>query len=231
MENQKSPAQNDSNADAHAQNSGVPVKPKLRGYSHLMASSAALVAATFLFLRASGFESKMASLIYGLSLVFLYTMSGVYHVPNWQPKVRLWLRRIDHSAIFLLIAGTFTPICIIALGPSSGSKLLWIVWIVALIGIIKSFVWINAPKWLVSLLCAGMGWISIPYMGELLEKLGTGKFVWLLSGGIVYLIGGLAYAIKRPNFYPRVFGYHEFFHAMVIAGSFCHFIVVYQLVL
>ena len=210
-----------------------PPKPKMRGVFHAAAAVGSLIAGIFLLLKAPESadheHATFAIFVYLISLVGLFVTSAIYHIPHWKPRARRWLRRMDHSAIFFLIAGTFTPIAYLALPPESSRQLLWLIWAIAAVGIVKSLVWIDAPKWLVATLCLGMGWIAAPYVGALAPALGVSGLTLLGVGGLVYTLGAVAYALKRPDPAPRWFGYHEIFHVLVIIGAGCHYAAIYGL--
>ncbi len=205
----------------------------MRGIFHAVAAVGALIAGIILFVKTPGSTDRehagAAIVVYLISLIGLFAISATYHIPHWQPRARRWLRRLDHSAIFFLIAGTFTPIAYLALPSESARPLLWLIWAVAGIGVVKSLFWIDAPKWLVATLCLGMGWIAAPYVGALAPALGTSGLTLLAIGGIGYTLGAVAYALKRPNPLPRWFGYHEIFHVLVVIGAGCHYAAIYGL--
>ena len=152
-------------------------------------------------------------------------MSAIYHRPTWSERVRRVLRRVDHSAIFLLIAGTYTPFAFL-LENRAGWVMLGVVWAGALFGIVLSIAWVGAPKVLVAAVCVLLGWAALPILPALKAALGTGAVVLLAAGGIVYSLGAVVYALRRPDPFPQVFGYHEVFHALVIIAAGCHFAVV-----
>lgn len=171
--------------------------------------------------------------IYAVSLILLYAASTTYHTFNLSPKMNTILKKIDHMMIFVLIAGSYTPICLLVLGGQTGWMLFCLVWAIALTGIcIKAF-WVYCPKWVSSILYIGMGWTCVLVFGQILDALPKAGFGWLLAGGIVYTVGGVIYALKLPIFNSRhkYFGSHEIFHVFVMIGSACHFIVMYQFVL
>lgn len=172
----------------------------------------------------------MATVVYSLGLVILFGVSALYHRPQWKPEARAWMRRLDHAAIFVMIAGTGTPICLLALTGESGIKLLTIFWMAAALGVIQSLFWVNAPKWLSAILYIAMGWLAFPYLSEMKAALGLGSVILLLVGGVTYTVGALVYAFKWPNPWPRVFGYHEIFHVIVIVAAVLHFLVIMPLV-
>jgi len=202
-----------------------PSKPLLRGVLHEVAAFVAAVAGAILVFRASGARARAGALVYGISLVSLFAVSAIYHRPDWSEKVRAVWRRLDHSAIFLLIAGTYTPFSFL-LGSRIGWIFLGIVWAGALLGIAMSVAWVRAPKTLVAAVCVLLGWAALPLLPALKASLGTSAVVLLATGGVVYSLGAAVYALRRPDPFPRVFGYHEIFHALVIAGAGCHFAVV-----
>jgi hemolysin III len=190
-----------------------------------VAAFVAAVAGAILVFRASGARARAGALVYGISLVSLFAVSAIYHRPDWSEKVRAVWRRLDHSAIFLLIAGTYTPFSFL-LGSRIGWIFLGIVWAGALLGIAMSVAWVRAPKALVAAVCVLLGWAALPLLPALKASLGTSAVVLLATGGVVYSLGAAVYALRRPDPFPRVFGYHEIFHALVIAGAGCHFAVV-----
>lgn len=205
-------------------------KPLLRGHSHQAAFFFALGACSVLVLNAHGTRTIVATIIYSLSLIGLFGISALYHRVTWPPHQRMLMKRMDHAAIYILIAGTSTPICLLALSPFAGRNLLQLVWGAALFGIIQSLFWVTAPKWVSSLLYVVVGGLVIPYLPELKAAL-TMNNVWLiLAGGIVYVTGAIIYAVKKPNPNPKFFGYHEIFHLLVIAGAGFHFLVIYKLI-
>ncbi len=205
-------------------------KPFLRGHFHQAAFFYAFGAWTVLITKTNDSTEVIAVLLYGLGLLGLLGISSLYHRIHWQPSARTWMRRLDHSAIFLLIAGTFAPICLLGMNEESGHKLLTIAFGLGALGIVQSVLWINAPKWLSAILYVAMGWLAAPYIGEFKASLGLVNVVLLLVGGVIYTLGAVIYALKKPNPYPRVFGYHEIFHILVIIAAILHFIVVASLV-
>ena len=200
--------------------------------THFIGWLMAVFAAVPLLLRGAHQPDRihMVSLaIFIFSMILLYGASTVYHTLDISPGVNRFLKKMDHMMIFVLIAGTYTPICMIAIGGTVGYGLLALVWGIALIGIGIKAVWIQCPKWFSSVLYIGMGWVCVLAFTQLLNALSTAAFGWLLGGGIIYTIGGVIYALKLPEFDARHrnFGTHEIFHLFVMAGSACHFIVMY----
>jgi len=200
-------------------------KPLLRGVSHEVAAVAALFAWMTLGAAAHGARSVVAANVYGVSLFTLFGVSALYHRPTWTPRARLVMRRLDHSAIFLLIAGTYTPLCLL-LGGHSGTALLVVVWGAAALGLARAIFWPRAPRWLAAALYVLMGWAVLPVLPALHVVLGWGALALLGAGGLLYTVGAVIYAARRPDPFPRVFGYHEVFHALVVAAAACHLAVV-----
>jgi hemolysin III len=205
-------------------------KPLLRGVSHEIAAFVALAAWIGLTLAAPSPRARVAAGVYGATLLALFTISALYHRPTWAPRARLFWRRLDHSAIFLLIAGTYTPFCLL-LGGRSGAMLLAVVWLGAAAGVAQAVVWPSAPKPLVALLCVLLGWVVIPVLPALRLQLAPVFIGLLAAGGVTYSLGAAVYALRRPDPFPRIFGYHEVFHALVVAAAVLHFVVVARAVL
>jgi len=201
-----------------------PPKPLLRGVSHEVAAGLALAAWIVLAVAAPSARGRLAANVYGASLFALFAVSALYHRPSWPARARLVMRRLDHSAIFLLIAGTYTPFCLL-LPAATGEPLLAIVWGGAAAGILQSVFWVRAPKPLIAVLYVLLGWVVLPVLPALLGALGWGAIALLGGGGAAYTVGAVVYATRRPDPFPRVFGYHEVFHALVIAAAACHLAV------
>jgi hemolysin III len=215
----------DEDALVHTPETTLPSeKPLLRGVSHEIATGLALAAWIVLALLAPSARGRLAANVYGASLFCLFAVSALYHRPSWPPRARLVMRRLDHSAIFLLIAGTYTPFCLL-LPPSSGEPLLAVVWGGAVAGVLQSVLWVRAPKALVAALYVLLGWVVVPVLPALRATLGSGAIALLAGGGTAYTVGAVVYATRRPDPFPRVFGYHEVFHALVIAAAACHLAV------
>lgn len=169
-------------------------------------------------------------LIFGISLVALYTTSGIYHLVHTTDTVLEKLRKLDHSMIFILIAGSYTPFCMLSLTGGWKWSIITIVWSLAIIGITLKMFWINMPRWLSTGFYIGMGWIALFALKPLYDSLSLGGFLFLLLGGIMYTIGGIIYGLKKPNFSPE-FGFHEIFHIFVLLGSFCHYWAILKYVI
>jgi hemolysin III len=205
------------------------MKPLARGYIHLAAFFITICACTILVLYSNGACAIFASIIYSVSLIGQYGVSALYHTRMWSRQKYLLLRCIDHAAIFILIAGTATPICLLKLKNTSGLQLLSIFWLVAIIGMLMTTTWTHVPKWARSLLYLTMGWIGILYFPEIKSSLDTTNIQLLVIGGVTYTLGALIYAFKWPDPFPRVFGYHEVFHVLVVLGSGFHFYLNYNI--
>lgn len=211
-------------------NSLINEKPLLRGKLHFYAAFLALGAGAWLILRSTSPDAMVAAVVYSVALTSLFAISAFYHVPTWPPQTRLWLKRLDHSAIFILIAGTATPIFEVGLSGSTRTQALTLVWTGASLGILQSVFWTKAPKAFVALLCVALGWLGSPYLLSLAPLVGTKGILLLVSGGVVYSLGALVYALKKPNLIPGVFGYHELFHALVILAAGLHYALIFEVI-
>lgn len=201
-------------------------RPLLRGWFHFGAAIAAIVGLVALVLLADSAEAYVGGVIFAASLIALYATSATYHTVTWGRRMRAFMKRLDHSMIFVLIAGTYTPICLIAASTAWGITILAIVWSIAAAGIILKVFWPGAPRWLSVLLYASAGWLGAIAGVPLTEWLAWAPIALLIMGGVLYTIGGIIYATRRPNPWPKVFGYHEVFHLLVIAGSVLHYTLV-----
>lgn len=203
--------------------------------THFIAMLTAMVAATPLLIKAASVPGTMhlkALSVFIVSMILLYAASTVYHTFDISEHVNKILRKIDHMMIFILIAGTYTPVCMIVLGDRTGWLLLALVWAIAIAGIIIKAVWITCPKWFSSVLYISMGWVCILAITRIVQALPAAAFGWLLAGGLIYTAGGIIYALKLPIFNARhkFFGSHEIFHLFVMGGSLCHYIMMYAFV-
>ncbi|HVP04635.1 MAG TPA: hemolysin III family protein [Dehalococcoidia bacterium] len=201
-------------------------RPLLRGYLHLGAAVAAVAGLVALVLLADSPKAYVGGAVFAVSLIALYTVSGVYHSIPWGPRMRGVLKRLDHAMIFVMIAGGYTPFCLFAGSPAWGISLLAVVWSVAAAGVVLKLAWPNAPRWLSVGLYLATGWIALVAATQLADWYAIGPLAVMALGGVLYSAGGIIYGLRRPNPFPRVFGYHEVFHALVIAGSVLHFAVV-----
>jgi hemolysin III len=201
-------------------------RPRLRGVLHQYAFFAALAAAAGLVLSARTGRAAVAAAVYGASLAALFGVSALYHRITWSARARRWMGRLDHAMIWLLIAGTFTPIGLLVLAGTSVGALLPAVWAGALAGILLHVVWFDAPKWLSAAMYVAVGWSGVFAFPHLVGRLGWTPTVLLALGGALYSAGAAVYALRRPDPAPAVFGYHEVFHALVIAAALTHYAVV-----
>lgn len=200
--------------------------------THFIGMMMAMFAAIPLLIKAgitSGYLSFASMAIFMASMILLYGASATYHSVNLTGRYLSIFRKLDHMMIFVLIAGSYTPVCLIVLGGQSGYTLLALVWGIALTGMVIKACWITCPKWFSSVIYIAMGWVCLLVFGQLLSTLPTAAFLWLLAGGLIYTAGGIIYALKLPLFNSRHkdFGSHEVFHLFVMAGSVCHFIFMY----
>lgn len=200
--------------------------------THFIGMLMALFAATPLLIRAStnpDYVHVVSLAIFILSMILLYGASATYHALDLSEKANRILRKLDHMMIFVLIAGSYTPVCLIVLGGREGYTLLSVVWGVAAVGMLIKACWVTCPKWFSSIIYIAMGWICLAVFGTLWDTLPRGAFLWLLAGGIIYTAGGVIYALKLPIFNSRhkYFGSHEIFHLFVMGGSVCHFVFMY----
>lgn len=202
--------------------------------THFIGMLMAIFAAIPLLIKAANEPSRIYLIsltIYVLSMVLLYGASTTYHTLDLSEKVNTILKKIDHMMIFVLIAGSYTPICLLVLKGKTGNMMLALVWGIAIIGILIKAFWVFCPKWVSSVLYIGMGWTCVLAFTQILNSLTRAEFGWLLAGGIIYTIGGIIYALKLPIFNNKHknFGSHEIFHLFVMGGSACHFILMYSL--
>ena len=204
--------------------------------THFIGMLMAIFAAVPLLIKAAHEPSRIYVIslaIYAASLILLYAASTTYHTFDISKKVNTILKKIDHMMISVLIAGSYTPVCLIVLKGKTGIILLAIVWAIAIAGILIKAFWVYCPKWVSSVLYIGMGWTCVLAFTQILNNMSPAAFVWLLAGGIIYTVGGVIYALKLPIFNSRHknFGSHEIFHLFVMGGSACHFVVMYAFLL
>ena len=202
------------------------VKPHLRGWLHAGTFPLAVAAGIVLIVLADGTRATAATAIYATSAALLFGVSAIYHRGHWSPSIERFLKRLDHSNIFLIIAGTYTPFSLLLLDDDKGRTLLWLVWAGALAGIAFRVFWVGAPRWLYTPVYIALGWVAVFYLKDILETGGVAVVVLLGVGGLLYSVGGVVYAIKRPNPSPRWFGFHEVFHALTLAAFVTHYIAV-----
>lgn len=197
----------------------APAKPRLRGVSHQIGFFVALLAGAWLVRSAPAGTASWAAAVFSASLVTLFGTSALYHRVDWSERARMRMRRLDHAAIFVLIAGGYTPLFALAPSSEGGHGALLAIWIGAAVGVVKSLAWPRAPKWVTATLCVGLGWMVTGQVVDRVGAVGGVAVAWLVACGVVYSLGALVYARKRPDPRPLVFGYHEVFHALVIVAS------------
>ncbi|HEY4428148.1 MAG TPA: hemolysin III family protein [Solirubrobacteraceae bacterium] len=202
------------------------VKPRLRGVWHSYAFFASLACGVALILAASDGRARVAASIYAVAVSALFGTSALYHRITWRPRARRWMRRLDHSMIFVLIAGTYTPVALLALRGSLATTILIVLWVGALGGVVFKLAWIDAPKWLFAAVYVALGLVSAAVFGELPAAIGWLGVAGLATGGLLYVVGAVVYASGRPDPSPKVFGYHEVFHVLVIAAAALHYAVI-----
>lgn len=205
--------------------------------THFIGMLMAVFATAPLVIRAfSGGAGKAACcLVFMISMILLYGASTIYHSVDKGERINKILKKFDHAMIFVLIAGSYTPICLLVIGGRTGVGLLLLVWSVAVVGIIFKLCWVTCPKWLSSAMYIAMGWMCVMAFTPIMNNMTGSEFAWLLTGGIIYTIGGVIYAVKTPrirayNERHRYFGTHEIFHIFVMAGSLCHFVMLYHVI-
>jgi hemolysin III len=204
----------------------APVKPRLRGVLHQYAFFVSLVLGAVIVIFAPDGRARVAAAIYAFAVSGLLGTSALYHRVTWRPRARAWMRRLDHSMIFVLIAGTYTPFSILVLHGNLARAILIVVWAGALGGIVLNLVWTSAPKWLTASVYIALGWVAVAAMPALARELGAVGVGLVMLGGLLYTVGAVIYAVGRPNPAPATFGYHEIFHALVVAAAAAHFAVV-----
>lgn len=209
----------------------VAVKPRARGWIHVYsafvatAMSLALIPLAAVF---AGVGPAIACAIYAVTLIGLFTVSATYHRHTWKsPRTRTWMRRADHSMIFVFIAGTYTPITVLALDPPTSTIVLTTVWIGAAGGVALKMFWPHAPAWVGVPFYLALGWVAVFVLPDLLANGGVAAMVLLVVGGVLYSLGAIFYATRRPNTWPATFGYHEYFHACVSLAALCHCVAIW----
>ena len=202
------------------------VIPRLRGLLHAHAAWVAVAASAVLVALAPTGDARVAALIYGAGLVALFSASALYHRWRGDPRWKPWLRRLDHSTIFIFIAASYTPVALLVLDGTLQTAVLVSVWAGAAAGVIMSLAWIDAPRWLQAACYLALGWVAVVALPQLADRVGVAPFVLLAVGGGLYSLSAAVYAIQRPNLWPRTYGFHEVFHTLVIAAAVVHFIAM-----
>jgi hemolysin III len=204
----------------------VPVRPRLRGVFHQYAFFVSLASGTLLVLLATTTRASFAAAIYAASVSALFGVSALYHRVTWTTPARRRMRRLDHAMIFLLIAGTYTPVGLLVLNGTLATVVLAVVWGGALAGIALELAWTSAPRWLGGVVYLALGWVAVVATPQLFGRMGVVGGLLIVAGGLVYSAGAAVYALRRPDPVPAVFGYHEVFHLLVIAGVAAHFLAI-----
>lgn len=204
----------------------APVKPRLRGWIHAVTAPLALAASIVLVATAPTTTGRVTSAIFGVTAVLLFGTSAVYHRGTWSPRVTAVLRRLDHTNIFLIIAGTYTPLSALLLDWPTNRNLLVVVWAGALAGLLARVFWLGAPRWFYVPIYVALGWVAVWFLPQF-SRAGGGAVLWLvIAGGLAYTVGAVVYALKRPDPAPGWFGFHEIFHSLTLVGYACHFVAV-----
>jgi hemolysin III len=206
-------------------------RPRLRGVSHQWACVVSVIAGAFLVWRAPSSRATIVAVIYAASMVGLFGVSAVYHRVVWNPGARRWMRRLDHSMIYVFMAGSATPVALLVVGGTLGTVLLCVAWGGALLGVAMNLAWIDAPRALKTAGYVALGWVGVIALPELASALGAVPTALFLLGGVFYTAGAIVYAKRRPDPVPAVFGYHEVFHALVVAAALVQFVAVAGFVL
>ena len=209
----------------------VAARPRLRGWLHLWAFAVSVIAGVVLVSVAAatrGAEAALATSVYALTVCLLFGTSATYHRVRWSTPARhALLARLDHSMIFVFIAGTYTPLAMLAMPERTGRVVLAVVWLGALGGVLLKTSWITAPRWLSVPLYLGLGWLAVFVMPDLLGHAGIAAFVLIVIGGLIYTAGGIVYGLRRPDPWPTVFGFHEVFHLCTVVAATCHMVAVW----
>jgi hemolysin III len=207
---------------------GLPerLKPRLRGHIHQYAFFVSLVTGAALFFMADRWQEYVAVSVYAAAVSLLFGTSALYHRITWSPSARRFMRRLDHAMIFVLIAGTYTPIALLILPGAWGIAILSVAWGAAVGGIILHIAWVDAPRWLIIPIYLSTGWVALAALPPLLDHTGVGALILIAIGGACYTAGAIIYGLKRPDPVPHVFGYHEIFHALTVVAAAAHYIAI-----
>lgn len=202
----------------------APLKPKLRGWLHAGMFPAVLVAGVILTAFAESTRGRIACAVFTVTACALFGVSALYHRGNWGPRGEAVLRRLDHANIFLIIAGTYTPLTLLLLPTGKQETLLWLVWAGALAGIAFRVFWVGAPRWLYTPCYIALGWAAVFFLPDFMHRGGVAVLVLIVAGGLLYSAGAIVYGTKRPNPSPRFFGFHEVFHSFTLAAFIAHYV-------
>ncbi|MFN2518817.1 MAG: hemolysin III family protein [Jatrophihabitantaceae bacterium] len=210
------------------------LKPRLRGWLHAYAAAISIASGVVLVAVAAAYRGRSAgatTAIYAATVTMLFGTSALYHRVSWGPRAHALMKRLDHSMIFVFIAGTYTPIAVLVLPRSSAVAVLVAVWTGAIFGVVLQSVWPSAPPWLSVPCYVALGWVAVFVMPQLLHNAGVAAFVLIAAGGVLYTAGGVVYSLKRPNPLPGVFGFHEVFHLCTLVAAGCHYVAIWLAVL
>jgi hemolysin III len=205
-------------------------QPLLRGWLHLACAVAAVPLGIVIVVHAAGGRARVGAAVYAIGVLAMFGVSALYHRGRWTPARRPWLKRADHSAIFVMIAGTYTPICLVALSPTLGHRLLIVVWIGAAIGVLGAMTGYAERRVIGLVAYIGLGWVAVLAVPQLLRHSGGGTIALLGIGGITYTVGAICLGLHKPDPYPDVFGYHEVWHVLVTLAVACHYLTIWSIV-
>jgi hemolysin III len=201
-------------------------KPRLRGVLHQVGFVIAVALAPLLIVAADGGRARFAAAVFASSVAACFGASALYHRVTWTPRARLWMRRVDHAGVYLLIAGTYTPVALLVLRGAWRPVVLTIIWAGAVAAIVLKFVWVGAPKWLAAAIGIALGWVAVVVLPQLIGTVNPAAVILLVAGGLAYTAGAVVYVRRRPDPVPSVFGYHELFHALTIVGVACQYVAI-----
>jgi hemolysin III len=201
-------------------------RPRFRGVLHQAAFVVSIIAAPVLIVSANGSRARFAAAVFAVSVAVCFGASALYHRVTWSPSARRWMRRADHAGVYLLIAGTYTPVSLLVLDRTWGRVILTVVWSGAIVAALLKFVWLDAPKWVAAAVGIALGWVAVVALPQLVDRLQPSALTLLIAGGLLYSLGAVVYARRKPDPLPRVFGYHEVFHALTIAAVTCQYVAI-----
>ena len=201
-------------------------RPLLRGVLHQAAFSVSLVVGTLLIVGADGARRQVVAAVFAGSVVVCFGASALYHRVTWTPRLRLWMRRVDHTGVYVLIAGTYTPVCLLVLHGATRLVVLVMVYVGAGTAVALKFAWNDAPNWVAALLGLALGWVGVALLPQLAMRLNPAAVALLAAGGLAYTGGAIIYARRRPDPLPAVFGYHELFHALTLVAVTCQYVAI-----
>jgi hemolysin III len=209
-----------------ARSEQLAARPLLRGVLHQIGFSVSLVVGTLLIVGADGARGRISAAVFAGAVAACFGSSALYHRITWTPRMRLWMRRVDHAGVYLLIAGTYTPVCLLVLDGAWRWAVLAIVWAGAGAAAILKFIWVAAPKWLAAAIGITLGWVGVVVLPQLATRLDPAAVALLGVGGLIYTAGAIVYARRRPDPVPSVFGYHELFHALTLIAVSCQYVAI-----